>query len=281
MMRFCAWRLCAAICAALVAIGCGSQSVESKLDQPVTTPSPSASADIHFDGRIDTMNVSASQLTVAGRTVVITTATEIRDENAKRALGDLRVGDQVDVRGRIEGAAVVATRIDLKIAAATNQPTPAPQNEVEFTGLMASISNAAPGATLIVAGRTVRTNGSTVVRRRGDQVPFDRLQAGQVVEVRGTSQSDGSVLANRITIEEEAVREVEFTGTITSIAGSGPGATLVVAGRTVRTNASTLVRRRGDPVGFDRMRVNQRVEVKGLQQSDASVLATRITLEED
>jgi hypothetical protein len=76
------------------------------------------------------------------------------------------------------------------------------------------------------------------------------------------------------------VEEVEFTGTIGSIAGSGPGATLVVAGRTVLTNASTVVRRRGDSVSFDRMHVGQRVEVKGLQQGNAA-LATRITLEED
>jgi hypothetical protein len=67
---------------------------------------------------------------------------------------------------------------------------------------------------------------------------------------------------------------------IGTIVGSIGGPTFTVAGRTVRTNAATLVRRRGDPVGFDRMRVGQRVEVKGLMQSDGGVLATRITLEE-
>jgi len=40
------------------------------------------------------------------------------------------------------------------------------------------------------------------------------------------------------------------------------------------------VRRRGDQVGFDRIRVGQRAEIKGVQQG-ANVLATRITLEDD
>jgi len=274
--------------AALATIACGGQPDEPSPDKLLTGPSASSTAEVRFDGRIDAMNVTAGQLTVAGRAVTVTSTTEIRDEGARRVLGDLRVGDQVEVRGLVFGAAVVATRIDLKVPAAppgpnppAPNPTPPPGAEAEFTGTISSISSAAPGATLIVAGRTVRTNGNTLVRRRGDPVGFDRLRVGQVVEVRGTSQPDGSVLANRITIEEELDQEVEFTGTIASISDSRPGATLVVAGRTVRTNTNTVVRRRGDPVGFDRMRVGQRVEIKGLQQPDGSVLATRITLEED
>jgi Domain of unknown function (DUF5666) len=162
-------------------------------------------------------------------------------------------------------------------------PNPAPAGaEVEFTGALTSISGSALGATLVVAGRTVHTNGATVVRRRGDSIAFSSLRVGQTVEVRGTSESSGSVLANRLAIEDDAAaeQEVEFSGTVSSISGAGPGATLVVAGRTVLTNASTVVRRRGDPVGFDRIRVGQRVEIKGVQQG-ANVLATRITLEDD
>jgi Domain of unknown function (DUF5666) len=162
-------------------------------------------------------------------------------------------------------------------------PNPAPAGaEVEFTGTLTSISSSTPGATLVVAGRTVHTSAATVVRRRGDSIAFSSLRTGQTVEVRGTSEASGSVLANRLTIEDDAVaeQEIEFSGTISSISGSGPGATLVVAGRTVLTNASTVVRRRGDPVGFDRIRVGQRAEIKGVQQG-GTVLATRITLDDD
>jgi uncharacterized protein DUF5666 len=165
----------------------------------------------------------------------------------------------------------------------TSTPNPPPAGaEVEFTGMLTSISSSAPGATLVVAGRTVHTDAATVVRRRGDSIAFSGLRVGQTVEVRGTSESSGSVLANRLTIEDDAVAEgeIEFSGTIASISGSAPGATLVVAGRTVLTNASTVVRRRGDPVGFDRIHVGQRAEIKGVQQG-TNVLATRITLEDD
>jgi hypothetical protein len=123
------------------------------------------------------------------------------------------------------------------------------------------------------------------VQRGGDPVSFARLQVGQVVEVRGSLQPDGSVLANSITIVEDPGEEVTARGIIGSLTiptpTSSTGVTLTVAGRTIRTNASTVVRRRGDPAGFDRMRVGQEVEVKGLLQADGSILATRITLEED
>jgi hypothetical protein len=165
-------------------------------------------------------------------------------------------------------------------------PSPAPNPQppgaqVQFLGAITAIL----GSNLIVAGRTVQTIASTLVQRGGDPVSFARLQVGQVVEVRGSLQPDGSVLANSITIVEDPGEEVTARGIIASLTiptpTSSTGVTLTVAGRTIRTNASTVVRRRGDPAGFDRMRVGQEVEVKGLLQADGSILATRITLEED
>src|SRR5262249_55141533 len=197
------------------------QSGSSDSGQSLTGPSTSSSGDVRFEGRIDAMNVAAGQLTVAGRAVTVTSSTEIRDATARRNLGDLRVGDQVEVEGQGSGASVVATRIQVNVPASTGPaPTPAPPGaEVEFTGTVTSISSSTPGATLAVGGRTVHTNASTVVRRRGEAVAFSTLRVGQVVEVRGTSDSATSVLANRITIEDEAenAAEVEFSGTITSI----------------------------------------------------------------
>ncbi len=142
-----------------------------------------------------------------------------------------------------------------------------------------------------MAGRTVRTNTSTLVRRRGDPVGFDRLAVGQVVEVEGTPQAGGSVLAEKITIENEPNPppappapdvEVRFEGTLTAMSGNAAGATLTVGGRTVQTNAGTEFRRNGSGsshVTFDALRTGQRLEVRGRQRGTDPILAQRVTIE--
>jgi hypothetical protein len=85
-------------------------------------------------------------------------------------------------------------------------PIPIPGAEVEFTGTLTSISGLVPGATLVVAGRIVHTNAATLVRRSGAPVAFSRLQVGQVVEVRGTTRLDGSVLATASLLRTKPMR---------------------------------------------------------------------------
>ena len=303
------------------AVGCilvvsGCAAFESDDNPSPTAPTAAASpspgvpagegvAETRVEGIVESIDAGTRRLAVAGRTIQVTDATEIRDAIARRVFGDLKRGDRVEVRGRADGDSILAVRIEITAPVdAPGQspgpgpnpgpapplpgpgpnpapPPPAPGRDVEFTGTLTALSGSAPGATLTIAGRTVRTDGNTLVRRRGDPVAFSRLQVGQVVEVDGVQQSDGSVLASRITIEDEAGQKIDLEGTVSSISGSGLGATLVVASRIVRTNADTVIRRRGDPVPFARLRVGQRVEVRGALQADGSVLADRITLEED
>ena len=254
----------------------------------MTTPTaaPASSPDTQLSGVVDGMNMSANQLIVSGHTVTVTGATTISDDSGQRALADLRVGDQVSVRGHDAGGVLVATRIDRTGPQGSGgpgpnsgpsdrppAPVPAPAPpigvEAEFSGTIASLTGTSAGATLIVAGRTVQLTANTLVRRSGDAVAFDRLRVGTMVEVKGVTQSDGRVIADRITIEDDAdaadnAREAEFSGTITSVSGTSAGATLQVSGRTVRTDANTLVRRKGDAVGFDRIHTGQRAEIKGV-----------------
>lgn len=189
-------------------VACGGRSDQTDGQTP-TAPSASttSAAEVRIERCIDAINTAASQLVVGGRTIKVTAATEIRDAIARRVLGDLRLGDLVEVRGRAEGTTLVATRIELKVPAGSPptgpNPTPQPGPQIEFTGTITSLDGTTPGATLVVAGRTVRTNADTVVRRRGDPVGFDRMRVGQRVEIKGLQQSDGSVLATRITLEED------------------------------------------------------------------------------
>lgn len=255
-----------------------------------------------FTGTISAISGSTpgATLTVAGRTVRTTASTIVRRSGNVVSFDELVVGRTVEVNGTAGADGVVlATRLTIEDRPAnptptptptpaptptpTPTPTPNPGAEAEFTGALTAMTGNQPGATLTIAGRRVLTNAATVVRRRGDPVAFTTLAVGQTIEVRGTTQADGGVLANRLTIEDgpgAPNAEVEFTGPLTAMGGLQPGATLTVAGRMVRTTAATVVRRSGNVVAFDVLGVGQTVEVKGTSQADGSVLATRITIED-
>ncbi len=66
--------------------------------------------------------------------------------------------------------------------------------EVEFTGAIEMITP----PTLKVAGRTVVTDAATEIERDGVRLGLADLHVGDTVEVKGTLQSDGSVLAREI-----------------------------------------------------------------------------------
>ena len=155
-------------------------------------------------------------------------------------------------------------------------PSPNPESEVALRGRIDSIS----GSSLQVAGRTVVADGGTRIRKSGQTIAFGDLRVGHSVEVEGQAQPDGNVLAKSITVEDDLPpqneTEVRFVGAIQSVSGT----TLHVAGRTVVTDGSTRVTRRGDPIAFSSLKVGNKVEVEGTQRADASVLARKISLED-
>jgi hypothetical protein len=57
---------------------------------------------------------------------------------------------------------------------------------------------------MTVAGRLVQTDTNTEFKRNGDRIGLADLKVQDVVEVKGTGQTDGSVLAKKITVESES-----------------------------------------------------------------------------
>ena len=56
---------------------------------------------------------------------------------------------------------------------------------------------------LKVAGRTIVTNSATrVLDKRGSPIALSALKAGDTVEVEGTTQTDGSILASKIKLDD-------------------------------------------------------------------------------
>jgi Domain of unknown function (DUF5666) len=154
-------------------------------------------------------------------------------------------------------------------------------NEVELKGTIDSVSPSTNS--LMVAGRKVTVTSSTrIVGRDGQTIALTGLAAGQKVEVDGATQSDGSVQASKIKLEDnegdddQGENQVDFDGTISALSP------LTIAGRHVTTNSST--RYFGDHnasvPASDVLKLGNKVEVEGQQQADKSVLASKIQLED-
>lgn len=215
-------------------------------------------------GNVEAIN--APSLQVAGQVVVTKTTTQIRTQGgAQLKLAVLRIGDAVAVRGRGRSDGTIeADEIEVE------------GDEAEFSGAIAAI--AAPNLT--VAGRTVVTDAQTEIERDDAKITLADLHVGDVVEVEGTLQGDGSVLAREIQVqtgeqEEGEHGEVEFTGAIAAIASPN----LTVAGRTVVTDANTEIKKDDTLVTLADLHVGDVVQVSGTLQADNSVLAKEIELE--
>jgi hypothetical protein len=166
---------------------------------------------------------------------------------------------------------------------------------------------------------TVQTDGSTVFRMGGNLVAFGDLKAGQKVEVEGSPQPDGSLLARKVNIEtpeQEETRTPTMSPTATTTpptATPTPTVTTTPATATptrtprpegvdlegavgpitaptftlmtrsgpvmIQTNSATLFRKEDGPATFADIKTGGRVEVEGTSQNDGSVLASRVNIE--
>jgi hypothetical protein len=222
-------------------------------------------------------SVGASSITVSGLEVDVDANTRIEAgeaDDSPLALTDLKAGDIVRVEGSLQaGGKVLAGEIE--------RLAPAGMAEVLLRGMVDSVD--AKGAGFTVSGLKIVTNSST--KLAGIAAVTD-LKAGDRVLVQGTLQSDGSVLARLVVKQqqenEEEEDEMEIEGTITSIT---PPDTLVVAGKTVKVNASTKFEdenegEHGDggeqTITFADLKVGDFVEVEGVTQADGTFLAQKI-----
>ncbi len=144
-------------------------------------------------GRIDAIN--GTRLQVQGRLVQTDGLTQFlgrRDEAI--GLGALKVGDSVEIEGASQSdGSVYARKVKLEDG---NENEP-PENEVAFTGGIQSLNP------FRVAGRAVAVDGHTqILDHKNAAIPFSALTVGSTVEVEGTSQADGSVLAKKIKLED-------------------------------------------------------------------------------
>ena len=135
---------------------------------------------------------------------------------------------------------------------------------------------------------TVVVNGQTIFEEGVKN--FASLAVGQHIEVKGTRQADGSLLAAKIegqnvnddANDDQNANEREMRGTVSSV--NAAGSTFVVKlsdGSTTTVHVSSATAFDGGFSSFADLKVGMAVEVRGNLQADNSVAATRVHREDD
>jgi Domain of unknown function (DUF5666) len=135
--------LVSAVAVGIVAAGCGSESVSGptevvsgatteelgtasiKTVTPSPSPSPQAGSGLELVGYVK--SVTRTGLTLSGKTVVVTSATEIKRNKTRVALGSIKVGERVKVEGTLRSDGKLQAR-EVKVGYKGSTPNTDPND---------------------------------------------------------------------------------------------------------------------------------------------------------
>jgi Domain of unknown function (DUF5666) len=225
-----------------------------------------------FQGRISSIDATAKSFQIPGMTIKTTSSTIIRHGNRTFQFSDLKVGDHIQAKGTRDGTTLTATEI--KVEDDNDDNDNEDKNEAEVEGVVSGSTGTCPAVTFMVGSKKVTTNSATSFR---DGSCADATTNGATVEVKGTRQSDGSILATRVDLEKKApaATTVTLTGVISGSTGTCPAVTFTVQSTKVTVNSSTTF---PSTTCADTTKNDANVTVTGTKQADGSVLATSVAL---
>src|SRR6185436_12721596 len=228
-----------------------------------------------FTGNIESLPNTAGFIgdwRVGGRTVHVTTATRIEQED-----GRVEVGAAVKVEGRTRSDnSVDASEIEVKSGSGGGDDDGDDENsgQPEFKGTIQTLP--ATGGFIgdwRVGGRTIHVSSSTRIEAEDGPVAV-----GAFVEIKGALRSDGSMDATKIEVKSNAAGDDgrdELKGVIESLpVGQGFVGDWRVSGRTVHVTLATILNQE-----HGAFIVGALIEVKGTMRTDGSIDATRIEVQ--
>ena len=110
--------------------------------------------------------------------------------------------------------------------------------EVTVSGAISGFTGTCLAVSMTVSGTLVKANTATTF---SGSKGCSGLQNGDAVTAVGTRQTDGSLLATRITYTgPPPVADTTLNGPVLGLAGTCPALTLSVAGTPVKTNSATV-----------------------------------------
>jgi hypothetical protein len=253
----------------------GSMSGDAITATHVELQNSNVDIPVEVNGLIDTLTGTAAAFQFKIGSIVVkgdAASAFFGDGDTPDTFADLKNGSRVEVKGQQRDGFVYATRIHINGTADTT-PEPPQDTSASIHGVLMGISGTPPALVLTVDTTTVRTSSSTTVKRRGDFQTLDTLRAGQSLHVVGTRQSDGSIDARLIEIDDDATgNDVEIEGSVGGLKGSCPALSFGINGYSIATNASTTF----DGLTCGAVKNGDKVKVNGTKQPNGSVLATTV-----
>lgn len=243
-------KLIVGLAVVMTMIGC---SAESPLSPGTTTTAnnkgggtnANLAAQVEFGSHVASVDVDLRKLTFTTNSEVVYAAADaeiVRRNGGNEtpiSFGEIVVGDSVEVRGnRQADNSVLANRIRVK--------TEDSGAEVEFGGRVATINALAHTMTFVDNAAVINVLSNAEITNHDLQVQIDlsEIIVGDSVDIRGSNQPDGSILADRVRLRKPDAydnSDLEFKSRITTIDYSA--STFSVAGRneTITVDASTIV----------------------------------------
>jgi hypothetical protein len=151
----------------------------------------------------------------------------------------------------------------------TPHPNP-PPNGMRLTGSVSGVSGSCPTLTFTVNGITITTSSDTRFGPSG----CSAVTNGVTVDADLVTQSNGSTLARFVFIPP--ANEAHVSGAVSGLVGSCPTLTFTVSGTAIATSSDTTFGRGGCSAAANGVTV----KVNGIRQSDGSILASRVLLDE-
>ena len=148
-----------------------------------------------LEGRIQSVDLMTNVIVVRGITVHVLASTVIRHGQMTLTSNDLKVGTQVHVRGVRNGTAIDARLIIVQDE--DNEDEDGAKAEGAVSGL--TTTSTCPAITFKVGTVTIVTAATTVFRG----VACAQLANGTMVEVRGSTQTNGSILAFAVKLHDD------------------------------------------------------------------------------
>jgi Domain of unknown function (DUF5666) len=159
-----------------------------------------------ISARISSIDSGNKAFQAGNWTIKMTGSTVIRHGSKTLQFSDLKVGDHVQVRGTRDGSTVTATEIKVEQngqGGDADDDDDDDDHEAEVqgkvSGLLNTNSNSCPGITFMIGSTKVTADQNTTY---GKGTSCNAIKNDLKVEVKGTKQNDGSVLASRISIDD-------------------------------------------------------------------------------
>jgi hypothetical protein len=240
--------------------------------------------DIEVQGTITAIDCTAGTMTVhtdSGDVTVTFDGSTIFFTKGHTAstCDQIVVGDSVEVCGTQGDTSVLAAKVNFEA------PEGPETCEDEASGTVSSID--CDAGTMVVTTdsgdvNVTLTDTTAYFGPHHAAAACGDVAVGDAVEIEGTLQEDGSIIACKVGFEPPEVEEVEISGTINGDPDGGTLSFIVTTDSgdvTVQTDSGTIIKEHGDLKTFGDLADGMSVEVEGILQGDGSILATKISIE--